>query len=494
MRKYSLWVWSLMCAACILMFTSRSSFLFACNNWDDANSYFTMGKGMMNGLVIYRDLYDQKGPFLYLLYGIAYLISGKSFIGVFVFEIIAASFFLYFAGKLIEGKSNRNMAFILVPIIGAAAYSSWSFYWGGAAEEFCLPLLAMALFYLDELLCEEVSEKSCRLIFAVSGICAGIVAQVKYTMLGFFFAWLVISFVLIWKKRGFSASVSMTVRFVLFALIPSVPWLIYFLLTNSLDDWFRCYIYNNIFFYSQASDEGFSFLNKLYEITKTLYWLIKDSFSYFIFIILGFILQMIMEKGFLRKITLLFMFACTYFAIFIGGNKLAYYSIPLITLAIPGVAYLGKIAYSVHPQKDTGDLKINYAIIAAFALVISTVFAAKNTVNAEYRKYSAKDVWLFEAAKELSETDTLLEMNTVDPGLYTITGIKPTCEYFQTNGIGLEAMFEEQKKYLKEGRTDYVLAVGYEPEFINLNYDLVNVYEYNEPGHEETYYLFRKKH
>lgn len=46
-----------------LMICSRSSFLYPYNDWNDANSYFTMGKGMMNGLVIYRDLYDQKGPY-----------------------------------------------------------------------------------------------------------------------------------------------------------------------------------------------------------------------------------------------------------------------------------------------------------------------------------------------------------------------------------------------------------------------------------------------
>lgn len=68
-------------AAAFLTVCSGSSFLYPCNNWDDANSYFSMGKSMMNGKVIYRDLYDQKGPYLYLLYGIAYLISPDSCIG-----------------------------------------------------------------------------------------------------------------------------------------------------------------------------------------------------------------------------------------------------------------------------------------------------------------------------------------------------------------------------------------------------------------------------
>ncbi|RKM60689.1 hypothetical protein D6856_06440 [Butyrivibrio sp. XB500-5] len=493
MKKYTLIAWSFICAFVILLFTTRSSILFVCNNWDDANSYFTMGKGMMNGFVIYRDLYDQKGPFLYLLYGFAYLISKKSFFGVFIFEIIAATVFLYFAGKLIERKSSRNMAFVLVPVIGAAAYSSWSFYWGGAAEEFCLPLLMISLYYLDKLLCEEIEEKSRNRIFAVSGICAGVVAQVKYTMLGFFFAWFIIAFACIWMKSGFGTSVKMAIRFVIFAVIPSIPWLIYFLFTNSLDDWYRCYVYNNIFFYSQASDENYSFLKKIYEITKTLYWLIRDSFSYFIWIITGIILHLFGEKGILRRIALLFIFACTYFVIFIGGNKLAYYSIPLMVLAVPGVAYLGKLINSALQKRDKTVSGHIYAAVAALVMVISTVFAANNTMNAEYRKYSADDMWLLAAAKELSETDTLLEVNSIDPGLYTVTGIKPTCEYFQTNGIGLEKMFEEQKKYIKEGRTDFVLATDFEPEFIGLNYDLVNVYEYKETDHEEEYYLYKKR-
>ncbi len=125
--------------------------------------------------------------------------------------------------------------------------------------------------------------------------------------------------------------------------------------------------------------------------------------------------------------------------------------------------------------------------------VASTAFAAANTMNAEYRSFEKEDVWLFEAAEHMTENDTLLELNTVDAGLYTVTGIVPTCEYFQTNGIGLDTMFEEQKKYLKEGRTDYVLAVGYEPEHIYDNYELLSTYEYKETDHEKIYYLYSRK-
>ncbi len=492
MKKKLLW-WSFICATLILLFTTRSSVLFVCNNWDDANSYFTMGKGMMNGLVIYRDLYDQKGPFLYLLYGLAYLISNKTFLGVFIFEIIAGIFFLYFAGKEIERKSSTSMALILIPVLGACVYSSWSFYFGGAAEEFCLPLFSYSMYALDVLLHDELDVRERNKYISYVGLCAGVIAQIKYTMLGFFVAWLLIVFVWTTYKSDFITALKACIRFAAFAIIPSLPWLVYFLATGSFDDWFRCYIYNNIFHYSQVTTEEYSLVTKLYEMSKTLYWLTRDSFSYFLWIIAGFAFQLFMEKGFLRRFTSVILFGFTYFVIFIGGNKLAYYSIPLMAIAIPGVSYLGKLCHGVLDKLIEEKSKAISVLAVSFILALSTVFAAFNTQNAVYRSYKEEDVWLTQAAGLLSEDNTLLELNTVDAGLYTVTGIVPTCEYFQTNGIGLETMFEEQKKYLKEGRTEYVLAVDFPTEFIDLNYELIQEFEYNEPEHEHKYLLYKRK-
>ena len=67
---------------------------------------------------------------------------------------------------------------------------------------------------------------------------------------------------------------------------------------------------------------------------------------------------------------------------------------------------------------------------------------------------------------------TLLNVGCLDVGLYTITGIVPTCEYFQTNGIALPTMFEEQSRYIKEGLTEYVIAGEMEPDGIYQKYEI----------------------
>ena len=67
-----------------LLICTKSSPLYVLNDWYDAECFFTVGKSMIKGKVPYLDLFEQKGPLLFLIYGIASLISNNSFIGVFI--------------------------------------------------------------------------------------------------------------------------------------------------------------------------------------------------------------------------------------------------------------------------------------------------------------------------------------------------------------------------------------------------------------------------
>mgnify|MGYP001729732097 FL=1 len=42
---------------------------------------------MFNGSVLYRDIYEQKGPLLYFVHGLAGLVSETNFIGVYLVEV-----------------------------------------------------------------------------------------------------------------------------------------------------------------------------------------------------------------------------------------------------------------------------------------------------------------------------------------------------------------------------------------------------------------------
>ena len=78
---------SLLSALAVLLIASTSSPLYATNFWTDTNIYFTIGRGMTQGLMPYTDLFDHKGPLLYMLYALGALVSDTSFFGVFLLEV-----------------------------------------------------------------------------------------------------------------------------------------------------------------------------------------------------------------------------------------------------------------------------------------------------------------------------------------------------------------------------------------------------------------------
>lgn len=64
----------------------------------------------------------------------------------------------------------------------------------------------------------------------------------------------------------------------------------------------------------------------------------------------------------------------------------------------------------------------------------------------------------------------------------------PVCEYFQTNGIGVPELYQEQRRYLLEAVTDYVVTVG-RAEYVHDTYDEVASGELEG----STYYLWKRK-
>ena len=107
-------VWCLITGAVIMTICSRSSFLYAFNIWDDSNSYFTVGKSMLSGMVPYRDLFDQKGIFQYSIYMLASLISRTTFLGVYIIEILACTMALKAAFRIMQ-VYLRSVSMLTIP-------------------------------------------------------------------------------------------------------------------------------------------------------------------------------------------------------------------------------------------------------------------------------------------------------------------------------------------------------------------------------------------
>lgn len=505
----------------LMLLLTRSSFLYPYNNWDDSNSYFSMGKSMFHGILIYRDIFDQKGPYLYFLYGLCSLVSGTTFRGVFLMEILLGAADLLLIGRILKLFCRPQTAAFLSPILLACMCASKSFYWGGCAEEICLPFLLFPLYVLLRTLQNNRRTGfSPRDVF-LSGLCCGFVFCVKFTLMGFFLGF---ALSVILTCRSFREFARLAGWFLLGTLLPFVPWVIYFGITGGLDDWYRVYIYTNVFLYSDfgANSHGASASQKIYDLAKLLYWLILDNLQYFIFVIAG-LLWMLLRKGasFAGRIAPALMFALTFLFIYIGGAHLPYYAFPLTAFAVTGMAGAGalldRIAARVVLQKSIpadGARKAgssrrtagNIMLVTAgilLSLVISYAVILRCSWNMDYLGTPKDQIFLTSFTEDINKDreagivdkdhTTLLNIGCLDSGLYTTTGIYPTCYWFQTQTLPGGEVDREQLSYILEGRTDYIVARDSYPEAIFEHYEQIDEFHQTLQPQDFIYYLFRKK-
>ena len=227
----------------ILTICTKSSFLYPFNDWVDSNCFFTVGKSMLHGKVLYRDIYEQKGPWLYFLHAGAYLISHKTFFGVYLLELFAGTVFLYFAAKTLFLYKARGV-YLVLPLLGAAVYASRSFCHGDSVEELVLPIFAVCL-YLSEKSFSLNKTLSVRQWFAI-GALAGLVLWMKFNLVGFFVGWALVPLYKTLRRNGISGVFKAAGSVLLGVLLPSLPVFLYFGVTKSFCDLWTAYFYNNL--------------------------------------------------------------------------------------------------------------------------------------------------------------------------------------------------------------------------------------------------------
>lgn len=236
-----------------LLIATKSSPLYPFNNWVDANSAFTMGKGMMNGRVFYRDLFVHKGPLWYFLFALGYLVSNTTFLGIFILEVFSFSVFLYFSFKLVSQFLDFQYALISLPLIAVSILNHRSFTHGASPEELSLPLLTISLFFLIKYFNKIYPKPMPQKWLFLSGIFAGCVLWMKFSLLGFWFGWMASIAIILLINKHYLYAVKSSFVFLLGMLLTTLPWIVYFGLNKAIYDWIYSYFTVNLTNYSETT-------------------------------------------------------------------------------------------------------------------------------------------------------------------------------------------------------------------------------------------------
>jgi hypothetical protein len=468
---------SLVSAAAVLFFCTKSSPFYPINDWLDANCFLTVGKAMFQGQVLYRDIYEQKGPLVYFLYGLAAQVFPRSWLGVYLLEVLSGAVFLFFSGRTLlllarpeeipRTVYGRSLA--AVPLLAALTFTSHAFYQGGGSvEEYALPVFALALYHLVRGL-REKRELSLA-VWLLHGLLAGCLLWMKYAVLGFSAAW---CFVMVWpllRRRRFGAVILRTAVFLGGMSLATLPWIGYFAANHALGDWLSAYVYHNIVHYQAAPLTAGKWLYNLataagFNVSLTGLGLLS----------LRFLRSRPAWRGWVLALPPLAYLAGAYL-----GARTAYSFLPMAVLTPLGLAALARwVCDSNNSRANRRDAghgssgppaaalsrvrrSRRQAVLAAglgLAVLLPLPWSFRHT----HVRYARQDLPQVRFAQVIQADPrypnlSLLDFSHLDYGFYQATGILPDVKYFCDLNIHFDEITQAQRQWLEEGRFDYVVC------------------------------------
>lgn len=536
-----LFVLSLVVSAVLLFVYSKNSLIYPMNDYIDVNIFFSVTDSLFHGNVLYKDIFEHKGPFLYLVYAFIHVL-GNSYFTLYLFECIANALFIYFGTKTIllyNENANKSRTFLYTLCLEFCLCTSTTFMFGGVPEELYLWMSSYGLFVTLRCLKQNQYYSSKELV--VIGSLCGMIFWTKYAMLGFY-AGLVL-YVIGWNfsQKKF-ARLGKTIALYLSGFaICTMPTVIYCLLTHSFGDMVNVYFVGNIWgnhITPNASAHFYALMHIIYKdiavvlliIFGTLFTLKKEQisikslflitfvpvflascclkvfFAYYplpmlIFLPIGIAAcqKMKIRREFKFRIAvlmvMLYLFASLEFSMYdlvIGDHLnplwlkahirvLAKAAIPLILLyfAITGI------------QKFKRENQ--HAIGCACMLVLCTL-AGLGIRDPDYFSDSPLPQIRFGETIKQIEHANILVYGSYDYGFFKSSKTYPQLKHFNKVNLVADETDSEQNRYIKNEIVDFIISQrDISNDLHGTTYNLLDTsdpYHYN--GYVITFYLYGK--
>lgn len=337
-----------------------NSSIFYSDYSGDYSVFKLVGKSWLEGTIPYRDLFDHKGPVMYLIQMAGLCISGGK-LGIFLIEVIFcfASFtIIYFIGRALKTSLLVNW----ITLLFSAFYFIVCATGGNLTEEYCLPFQLLALYLFIKHFSGN-SLRTSRLMYLL-GLCFGIVAMIRINnniVICGLIAGYIVNKIYCKQYRELIRSI---IIFSLGVLTIIVPFVIYFWLIGALGDFIYCNFGFNLA-YKANWNGGFGLSNTL------------ENLKYLYPCLLLPIYAILSHKRVIPilYISYIFIGLITFFTFFTGANYGHYFimTIPSIVLSIIIVS---------NYQKKIRVILIVMVIIPFFIIQFNTFANALRSVKA----------------------------------------------------------------------------------------------------------------
>ncbi len=461
-KRISLWwifAFALALSTAMLYFCSKSSPAYPLNDWPDANVFLSAGKAMLEGKLIYRDLYDHKGPLLFVLHALCAWISFDGFFGVWLMEILFWAVFLVGVYQLVSLYGGHKLALAALPLLSVMLLTSISFQMGDSAEELALPMMIWPLYQLLRSLREKDGQTT-RIQLMIAGFLLGCVFWLKFTVVGFSAGICLMLSWLGWKKNGWNGAAGHIGWMLLGFLFSSLPWFIWFAAVDGLGAFLKVYLYDNLFLYAGDKNATGILSHCKGIVISVLSWL-RDNPGYTVPMLIGLVwLVMTRKISIPEKLSWLLCTALGGVTIFFGGRYYLYYGFAFGVI-VP-VLFTTFGAWLKDRKSATPEAKPHRAVNAAIALVVAVCIALCPVLSPNMPDFHREPTELMQIrfGNYIKQYDdpTLLNFEFLDWGFYTAAGVAPHLKYYHLANMPLEELHSEQQRYVREGLSDFVVT------------------------------------
>ncbi len=428
----------------IMFLVSQDSYLYDLYGRCDSAWFFMAGKAWMNGMIPYVDFSDSKGPLLWLIYGIGYLISNTTYIGVFWVSVILYTFTFFFYYKIANIFFNNNKISLSASFLMALAHFSL-LYNETRSEDICQIFIASSLYFTLRLFFHKITTNEVLRTSFVLGIGFAGCLMIKFTIAAML---AIFALPIIWlaftnnkKSLGY-----ILLGGILGVSVITIPFIIYFIHLGNLND------FVNEYFFATLQTVNVSTNNIFTEYKLDLLHTVSNKNTLIIGLInfIGCIIFCIKNKEF-KWFPLLFTF--WFWAIAIKHNYWFYYTNACLGLSIFTIVVLFQYIANKISSKDIKWLLVEWCGICVLLLCLNI-----------YRLYpifffrSHKNLF-YEMTHQMSSVERPRILNLHhEIGIGISLNSLPACKYWAKQNGATPEMIEEQITTIRNNAADFIIT------------------------------------
>ena len=344
---------------------------------EDNSIFFIVGREMVRGKILYTEVFDHKGVYIFFIYALANLISQTSQIGVYIIQSTLTCIVMCYLFNIIRKDIKFIESTILIYVVTFMINFASLIVYGGYNEEYIALGYIVSLILIYKHSDERYSNYK---VMFIHGIIVGIILNMKQNYVLFYIPIAIDLFIKTVKNKKYKSLIQNIVSGLLGIFIANIPMLIYTIKNNCFYDMIKAlYITSSIGTYAELQIENF--------------------IEFFIYKVLGMIiistLSIIVIKNKKSNMTALFtsVLLFTLIGSLITGRVAMHYIMPLVIFELPFIIYF------LHRLINLKNKTVS--IFATFIILFSTTWyniectdiIYNNTKNTEYSPYRTVDIY-----------------------------------------------------------------------------------------------------